>query len=332
MLALVLEELHQPLVLKNVPMPVLAPGEVCVQLKAAALNHRDVWIQQGQYAAIKLPAILGSDGAGIVTSLAEGVDPQWLGKEVIVNPGLCWGDNPCVQSRAFSILGMPEPGTFAQYVKVPATQLVHKPTHLTWEQAAALPLAGITGYRALISRAQVQPSEKILITGIGGGVALQMLQFAIAAGAEVYVTSGSDEKIQQAVRLGARGGANYGQPDWAAALKQRAGSFDVIIDSAAGDSFAKLTELAAEGGRIAMYGGTQGVMNGLVPGRIFWKQLTILGATMGSATEFGEMVSFVEKNRIVPVVSQAFSLEEGNDALQYMRDSAQFGKIVLRIE
>lgn len=332
MLALVLEELHQPLVLKNVPMPVLAPGEVCVQLKAVALNHRDVWIQQGQYAGIKLPAILGSDGAGIVTALAEGVDPQWMEKEVIVNPGLYWGDNPRVQSRAFSILGMPEPGTFAQYVKVPATQLVPKPAYLTWEQAAALPLAGITGYRALISRAQVQPSEKVLITGIGGGVALQVLQMAVAAGADVYVTSGSDEKIRRAMQLGAKGGANYGQTDWAVSLKKQAGAFDVIIDSAAGDNFAKLTELAAEGGRIAMYGGTQGVMNGLVPGRIFWKQLTILGATMGSPTEFGEMVSFVEKHQIVPVVSQTFSLEEGNDALQYMRDSAQFGKIVLRIE
>ncbi len=330
--ALVLEKLHTPLVFRDIDLPQPGPGEVCIQLKAAALNRRDVWIQQGQYAGIQLPAILGSDGAGIVAALGAGVDIHWQDKEVIVNPGMNWGTNPRAQSRSFRILGMPDAGTFAEYVKVPVTQLVAKPAHLSWEQAAALPLAGVTAYRALVTRAKVQPGENVLITGIGGGVALQAMQFALAKGAEVYVTSGSDDKIQQAIQLGARGGANYRQADWADALKSQAKAFDVIIDSAAGDGFAKLVELAGEGGRIALYGGTQGTMNGIVPGRIFWKQLSILGATMGTETDFREMIQLVNKHQLVPIVSRTFALSQGNEAFQYMKDASQFGKIVLQIK
>jgi len=330
MQALVLEGIHQPLQLQEVPDLVPTAGEVVVQLQAAALNHRDVWIQKGQYAGLHFPAILGSDGAGVVTEAAD-ANTAWMGKEVIINPGMNWGNNPQAQAKSFKILGMPDPGTFAQYVKVPVTHIVSKPAHLTPEQAAALPLAGLTGYRALFSRAAVRAGEKVLITGIGGGVALLVLQFAVAAGAEVYVTSGSDEKITQAMQRGARGGANYTQANWSETLKAQASAFDVIIDSAAGDGFARLIDLADEGGRIVFYGGTQGTINGVIPGKVFWKQLSILGTTMGSEFEFGEMVKFVEKHRIVPVVSKIFPLHQGNEALQYMKDTAQFGKIVLRM-
>ncbi|WP_313977559.1 zinc-binding dehydrogenase [Xanthocytophaga flavus] len=332
MQALVLEQLHQPLLLKEVTVPVLQENEVLIQLKAAALNRRDFWIQQGQYAAIRLPAILGSDGAGIVADIGVTVDAAWRDKEVVINPGLHWGKNPKAQSREFRVLGMPDSGTFAQYVKVPVTHLVPKPAHLTWQQAAALPLAGLTAYRSLFTRAELQPYEKILVTGVGGGVALQCMQFAVATGADVYVTSGSDDKLQQAIEMGAKGGANYKQVDWVASLKSQAGAFDVIIDSAAGDSVAKLTELAAEGGRIVFYGGTNGVINGIVPGRIFWKQLSILGSTMGTEGEFNTMVEFVEKHKLAPVVSKIFAFAEVNEALQYMQEAAQFGKIVLEIE
>ncbi|MCU0355535.1 MAG: zinc-binding dehydrogenase [Cytophagales bacterium] len=331
MLALTINGVHQPLQLKELPDPQPADGEAVVRLRAAALNHRDVWIQKGQYAGLRYPAVLGSDGAGVVSSVGNPQHADWLGREVIVNPGLGWGDNPHAQAASFTILGMPENGTFAEYVKVPVQNLYAKPPHLSWEQAAALPLAGLTGYRALFSRAGAQCGEKVLVTGVGGGVALLVLQFAVAAGATVYVTSGSDEKIQQAVAMGAAGGANYNHPDWPGQLKQQAGAFDVIVDSAAGDGFAQLVDVAAGGGRIVFYGGTRGAINNLVPGRVFWKQLTVLGSTMGSDAEFAAMMEFVNEKKLVPVVSRVFSLQEGNAALEFMKSSSQFGKIVLVI-
>ena len=331
MQALVFEGINLPLQLREVPEPIPAAGEVLVQLKAAALNHRDVWIRKGQYAGIRFPTILGSDGAGIVAGVGAGAPKDLIGQEVIINPGMDWGANPKAQSKEFKILGLPDNGTFAEYVAVPAANVTAKPAHLTWEQSAALPLAGLTAYRALFSRAALQPGEKVLVTGIGGGVALSVLQFALAAGAKVYVTSGSDEKIGRAVQLGATAGANYTQPDWAEQLETQAGAFDVIIDSAAGDGFAKLIDLADLGGRIVFFGGTKGVINGIVPARVFWKQLSVLGTTMGSATEFAAMVAFVAAHQIIPVVIKTFPLAQGNAALDYMEQSSQFGKIVLEI-
>ncbi len=331
MKALVFEGIDLPLQLREMPEPTAAAGEVLVQLKTAALNHRDVWIRKGQYAGIEFPSILGSDGAGIVAGVGAGVPENLLGREVIINPGMGWGVNPKVHAKEFKILGLPDSGTFAEYVAVPAANIVAKPAHLTWQQSAALPLAGLTAYRALFSRAAVQPGEKVLVTGIGGGVALFALQFALAAGAKVYVTSGSDEKIRLAVQLGATAGANYTQPDWAEQLKTQAGAFDVIIDSAAGDGFVKLIDLADVGGRIVFFGGTKGVINGIVPARVFWKQLSVLGTTMGSAAEFAAMVDFVAAHRIVPVTSKTFPLAQGNAALDYLEQSSQFGKIVLEI-
>ncbi len=198
MQALVLEGANQPLQLKEVPDPVAGPGEVVVKIEAVALNHRDLWIQKGQYAGLKFPIILGSDGCGVVETCGEGVDRVWQGREVIINPALDWGSRPEVQANEFRILGLPDDGTFAERVRVPVSQLVDKPLHLSAQQAAALPLAGLTAYRALFSRAGLRGGERVLITGVGGGAALFALQYAVAAGGKVFVTSGSDAKIAQA--------------------------------------------------------------------------------------------------------------------------------------
>ena len=168
-----------------------AEGQVVIKLKAAALNRRDYWITVGLYPGIKPPVVLGSDGAGIVSACGAGVDPGWEGQEVILNPGIGWGGNPTVQSEGFHILGLPADGTFASEVVVPAEQLHRKPAGLTWEESAALPLAGVTAYRALFTQGNAAAGERILITGIGGGVATFALQFAVALGAEVWVTSSS---------------------------------------------------------------------------------------------------------------------------------------------
>jgi zinc-binding alcohol dehydrogenase/oxidoreductase len=214
MKALVLNAIKTPLALEDHPAPSPAAGEAVVALKAAALNRRDYWITQGMYPGIMLPVVLGSDGAGVVASVGTNVDAAWQGREVIIDPGLDWGDSEAAQSTKFHILGLPRDGTFADQVVVPATQLHDKPLHLTWQEAAALPLAGVTAYRALFSQGGLQRGDALLITGIGGGVATFALQFAIAAGANVWVTSSSDEKIARAVALGAKGGFNYKSDSW----------------------------------------------------------------------------------------------------------------------
>jgi zinc-binding alcohol dehydrogenase/oxidoreductase len=328
--ALVLEGVNQPLRLLQVPDLEPGAGEVVVALAAAALNHRDLWIRQGKYAGLKFPIILGSDGCGRVLRLGDSVDAGWLGRDVIINPGIAWGDRPVAQCGQFRILGLPDNGTFAEQVCVPASQLAAKPAHLDAVHAAALPLAGLTAYRALFSRARLQPGERVLLTGIGGGVAIFLLQYAMAAGATVFVTSGSDEKLKRATELGAAGGANYKQADWAKHLQEQVpGGFDVIIDSAGGEGFLDLIELAAPGGRIAVFGATRGDPPKFPMRRVFWKQLSILGTTMGSPAEFGEMVKFVAEHRITPLAERTFPLAEGNAALDAMAASEHFGKLVL---
>jgi zinc-binding alcohol dehydrogenase/oxidoreductase len=323
MKAAILEGVNQPVVYQETADPKPSANEVIVRLAAAALNHRDVWIQMGRYAGLKFPIILGSDGAGEVSAVGADVDRRWLGQQVIINPGAEWGDNPRAQSRQFKILGLPDNGTFAQFVKTPAQSLVQKPDHLNFEAAAALPLAGVTAYRALCIRANLHDTDRILITGIGGGVALFALQFAVAAGAQVYVTSSSDEKIARAQELGAIGGANYKDVDWAKKLKAEVKGFDLIIDGAGGDGFAHLLDLAAPGGRVVVYGATQGLPKELDLRRVFWKQLNIIGSTMGTQGDFEAMVRYVQSRHIVPVVDQVFPLEE--------TAGQQFGKVVLAI-
>lgn len=323
MRALVLTDKNQPIVLRDKPQPEPGPGEVLVKLYAGALNHRDVWIQKGMYAGLRYPVTPGSDGAGVQV----GTD-----REVIINPSIKWGSSPRHQDqRSFQILGLPEDGTFAEFVKVPSESLFDKPEHLSFEEAAALPLAGLTAYRAVFTRAELQPDEKILITGIGGGVALFALQYALAIGARVYITSGDDEKISRAIELGAKGGVNYKNANWVSTLEEQAGSFDVTIDGAAGEGIGSLLHLSAPGGRLVFYGATRGNAPGLEARRIFWKQLNILGSTMGSPEDFSAMVSFVGKHKIHPIIDHAFPMQEGEAAFRRMDEAKQFGKIVLKI-
>ncbi|RFM25877.1 zinc-binding dehydrogenase [Deminuibacter soli] len=331
MLALVCPDKEQPFVVQEVPLPQVEKNEVLVQVKAAAINHRDYWIQKGQYANLRYPAILGSDGSGIVAAVGEAVNEHWLGKEVIINPAMNWGNNPAFNGPDFTILGLPRQGCFAEYVSVPVTQVHAKPTHLSFEQAAAIPLSGLTGYRALFTRAQLKPGDTLLLTGIGGGTALLMLQMAVAIGVQVYVTSGNDAKIDKAVQLGAAGGVNYTMNGWHKLLQAMVNGFDVIADSAAGDGFKNFVDLAKPGGRIVFFGGTQGPITTLNPQKIFWKQLNILGSTMGTPEEFSAMVALFQQYRIQPVIDEILSFENAEHAIRKMDDATQFGKLVLTL-
>lgn len=319
------------LALAEVPDPVPAGGEAVVDLRAAALNHRDVWIKLGQYAGLKLPCVPGSDGAGVVRSVGPGVDPKWVGREVVLNPGIDWGASEAAQASKFTILGLPRDGTLAERVAVPATQLAPKPEHLGWEEAAALPLAGLTGWRALFTRARLASGERVLVTGIGGGVALLVLQFAVASGNEVWVTSSSNDKIARAVALGAKGGFRYDREGWAGGAAKAPGLFDVIVDSAGGPGFGSLIDLAAPGGRIAFYGATRGNVPEVALRKIFWRQISLLGTTMGSPTDWAAMAGFVDRHRLTPVVSEVFTLARAPEAFARMETGGQFGKIVVRI-
>ncbi len=330
--AVVLTGTKTPVALQSVPDSVPTPGHAVVRLKAAALNHRDLWIQLGQYANIRLPLIPGSDGAGIVEAVGAPADQSWVGREVIINAALDWGDNPRTQGPGFRILGLPDSGTFAERIAIPVANLAPKPSHLDWQQAAALPLAGVTAWRALFTRAQLQAGEKVLITGIGGGAALFALQYAVAAGARVWVTSSSPEKLARAQTLGAAGGVNYRDAEWAAALARSAGgAFDVVLDSAGGPGFSQLIELCAPGGRIVFFGATTGNPPGLDLRKCFFRQITLLGTTMGSPADFAAMTAFVSQHRIVPIVDRVIPLARAEEAFRHMEASAQFGKIVLEV-
>jgi zinc-binding alcohol dehydrogenase/oxidoreductase len=329
MKAIVLEAPGKPLTLKTVDIPALKPGEALVKIKAAALNRRDYWITIGKYAGIKYPTILGSDGVGVVAEVAGDEGQQWVGREVMINPGFGWGENSNFQSKEFKILGLPDDGTFAEYVKVQTSQLYPKPAHLTWEQAAAIPLAGLTTYRALFTKGSAAKGDKVLISGVGAGTGSLALQFAVSVGCEVFVTSGSAEKIEKAKQLGAAAGVNYKSADWAEELQALAGGFDVVIDSALGDGFAQFPDICNPGGRIVIFGGTAGNIPELNGRKIFWKQLQIIGTTMGNQQDFAAMVDLINKHQIIPVVDEVFALADAQLAIDKMANCSQFGKIVL---
>jgi zinc-binding alcohol dehydrogenase/oxidoreductase len=331
MKAIILEAADKPLILKEVDKPTLKPGEALIKLKAAALNRRDYWITIGKYAGIKYPIILGSDGAGIVYEVGDEKDKYLLDSEVIINPGYGWGDDERFSADEFNILGLPDDGTFAEYVKVRVDQLFPKPVHLSWEQAAAIPLAGVTSWRALFTKGKAKKGDKVLVTGVGSGTGVFALLWAVAAGCKVFVTSGSGEKIERAKQLGALAGVNYKAQDWAEQLQHLAGGFDVIIDSALGEGFVKLPDLCKPGGRIVIFGGTAGNIPALNGRKIFWRQLQIIGTKMGSPADFKAMVDFLNQHKVVPVVDEVFALADTAKAIAKMEHSSQFGKLVISI-
>jgi len=334
MKAIILRELGAPenLKLEEWPDPQAGAGEVVVRLKAAALNHRDVFIWQKLYPNIKLPAILGSDGAGVVALVGEGVDPALVGREVVIEPGLDWGPDDRLPGPKYRILGMPEEGTYAELIKAPASNVHAKPAHLSFEEAAALPLAGLTAYRSVASRAQVKAGETVLVTGIGGGVATFAVQIAKQLGARIFVTSGSDEKLARAKQLGADGGANYKNADWGKQIVELSGGGpDVVIDSAGGEALETAVKIIKPAGRIVFYGATTGLAKNLDLYRAFFKQLTIMGSTMGSPREFAAFLKLYDEAKLKPTIDQVFPLAEAPAAHRRMSEAGQFGKIVLRV-
>jgi zinc-binding alcohol dehydrogenase/oxidoreductase len=336
MKAIRLHEIGGPenLVYEDVPEPEPGAGEIVVRLHNAALNRRDVFVTRGQYPGAKpdaLPMILGSDGSGEVVARGDGADGPSEGTEVVINPALYWGDNPRVPGKEYRILGLPDEGTFAQFVKVTADHVFPKPSHLSFEEAAAIPLGALTAYRALVTRGQVKEGETVVVPGIGSGVATFVVQMAAALGARVFVTSGSDEKIEMARELGAEGGVNYNHEDWSKELKNMAGGVDLGVDHVGGEAFDALVSLAAPGGRIVTFGATAGPKVTVVMPRIFLKHLTVLGTAMGTPEEFGAMLELYQESGLRPAINETFPLEETTAAMERMEEGTGLGKIVLDV-
>lgn len=333
MKAMMLRETGGPdnLKLEDVETPKPGSKEVIVRLKTAALNRRDLMVVHGRYPGIILPAIPGSDGAGEVVEIGNEVNNVLIGDEMIINPGLNWGSDMSIKRADFTVLGVPSNGTYAQYVKVPAENVHSKPAHLSWEEAAALPLAGLTAYRALVTKGQVKRGETVLIPGVGGGVATFLVQFAAAIGAEVYVTSSKEEKIEKAKSFGAIGGVNYTSGDWVKELEKLTDGIDLSVDSIGGDVFNNLLSLGKIGSRIVSFGSTRGPVPNLFLPNMTVKEISVIGSTMGSLQDFADMVKLVEEHKIRPVLDKTYSLEEAPNALIRMEKGENFGKFVLTI-
>ncbi|AJD92748.1 alcohol dehydrogenase [Jeotgalibacillus malaysiensis] len=302
-------------------------GEVRIRLKTAGLNHRDLFVLK-RHGEEDPALVVGSDGAGIVDEVGEGVTNVSEGDEVIVNPGINWKHNTDAPPPEFDIVGLPGHGTFAESIVLPAENAVKKPGHLSWEEAGVVALAGLTAYRALFTRGQVKEGMKVLIPGIGSGVATFLLQFAKAAGATVYVTSRSEEKRKKALELGADHAIDS-EGDWEEALEGT--KMDLVIECVGATTFNKSLKQLRKGGTIVTFGASAGDEVTINLRDFFYGQQNLLGSTMGSAEELDEMIAFIEKHQIHPVMDQVYDLADYKSAFDRIEKAEQLGKIGFKV-
>jgi NADPH:quinone reductase-like Zn-dependent oxidoreductase len=313
-------------VLEDVPDPAPGPGEVLIRLRASALNHLDVWIRKG-LPSVPKPRILGADGAGIVEALGGGVDGLELGQPVVINPGVESGDG------AIHVIGEHGDGTNAQLIALPAGNVYPIPGDLSFEEAAAFPLVFETAYRMLVTRARLEPGEWVLLWGIGSGVSTAGLAIAKALGARTIVTSSSDAKLARASELGADVTVNHADSDVKAAVKEATGGrgADVVVDHVGEATWRTSLDVAARDGRITVCGATSGPNPPAALHRVWWKQLTILGSTMGTKADFEGAYALIAAGQARPVVDEVVPLAEIRAAHARLEAGEQLGKIVLAI-
>jgi len=321
------EKLH----VEEIPQPKPGAGEVLVKIKRAAFNRRDVFITQNLYPGIVLPRTLGSDGCGEVAELGAGVSGPEIGTPVVIDPQIGWSDAPHTFNKDGSILGMPADGTFAEYVVAPAENIYPKPAPLSDDEAAAIPLAGLTAYRATFTRGRITKDDIVLITGVGGGVQTFVLLYAVHVGARVVVTSGSDQKLAHAKRLGAHGAVNYKTTHewWKEARKLTDGGPTLVVDATGSETLARALDIVRYGARVVTYGATQGDAK-IRPFSIFWKHVDVLGTSMGSPADFRGMLELFEGG-LKPVVDRVVPMRDVAAAAKLVLRGEQFGKVVLKI-
>ena len=326
----------------DLPVPELGgPLDVRVRVGAAALNHLDLFVVGGlPGVTIRPPWVLGADAAGVVDAVGAEVSAVRPGDTVVVNPGTsCGSCDYCRRGEEplclrYAILGEHLPGTFAEYVVVPARSVHAIPPGTDIAAAAAFPLATLTAWRMVVTRAQLRAGEDVLIWGIGGGVALAALQIARARGARVWVTSGSDEKLARARALGADETINHRTAaDVGREVRARTGKrgVDVVIDNVGEASWTQSLGALGKMGRLVTCGATSGPLVETDLRRMFWNQWTLMGSTMGSDAEFAAIVGELREGRLLPTVDSVHPLEEGRAALARLQSGEQFGKVVLRV-
>ena len=304
------------LVLEEAPDPEPGPGEVLVRLRAASLNHLDLWIRKG-LPSVPKPRILGADGAGT---------REDTGERVVINPGIEHGEK-------ITVIGEHMDGTHAELVAVPESNVYPLPDEISFEQAAAFPLVFETAYRLLVTKAQLRDGEWVLLWGIGSGVATAGLAIAKALGARALVTSSSDEKLERARGLGADATVNHASGDVGAAVKEATGGkgVEVVLEHVGEATWQTSLQAARAGGRIAVCGATSGPNPPAALHRIWWKQLTIYGSTMGTREDFEAAYELVKSGRALPVVDSVRPLAEARAAHERMEAGEQFGKLVLTV-
>lgn len=315
----------------DLPDPEPAAGEVVVELVTAALNRRDWWLWRTP--STPVPVTLGSDGAGRVAALGGGVQGLAVGDEVVIDPALGWGDDEAAGAETFDILGSPTQGTFAERVVVPAINVHPRPAALSWEEAAAFPLAGLTAWRAVVTCARAAPGRRVLITGGGSGVSTFCVQIARALGACVWVTSGSDDKIARCIELGAEGGFRYDDPDWPEQVLATTSGAGVhaVVDSFGGDGWSQALRALTRGGVLVNYGDTGGDEAAIPVAAIYWQWRSLVGTTMGSPREFRALCAHLDSAAWRPAIDSVHPLEDIAVAARRLTEPGRFGKVVLRI-
>lgn len=334
--------LHRVEFRDDLPAPVLASStDVKVRIRAGALNHLDLFMVAGlPHITIRPPLIVGSDGAGVVAEVGTDVLHVKPGDHVVINPGLSCGeceycttgDNPlCLR---YGILGEHFPGTLADEVVVPARNVHTVPPEIPWAVAAAFPLATLTAWRMVVGKARVQPSDEVLIWGIGGGVAHAALEICKRVGARVWVTSGHDGKLARARASGADETLNHSTTDVASEIRARTGKrgVDVVIDNVGHATWKASLGALGKRGRLVTCGGTSGPLLETDVRRLFWNQWTLMGSTMGSDLEFAAIVAEFREGRLHPTVDSVHPLVDGRAAYERLASGAQYGKVVVSLE
>jgi NADPH:quinone reductase-like Zn-dependent oxidoreductase len=324
--------------LEDLPDPQPGPGQAVVAVKAAALNHLDIWVRKGWPGlTLSFPHVLGSDVAGVVEAVGPGAEGLKAGDPVVVNPSLgCGRCEPCFAGhenlcRKFSILGEHVSGGQAQKLAVPARNVLPKPARLSFEEAAAVPLTFMTAWHALVQRARVRPGETVLVHAAGSGVGVAAVQIAKLLGARVIATAGSDAKLEKAKGLGADEVVNYETQDFSKEVKRltdRKGA-DVVFEHVGKKTWEKSILSVAIGGRITTVGATTGFDPPTDLRHVFFRQISILGSTMGTAADLLEVLRFVAEGKLRPVVDRVLPLADARKGQDLLSERAQFGKIVL---
>jgi NADPH:quinone reductase-like Zn-dependent oxidoreductase len=308
------------------PEPEPGPGEVLVELKAAGLNHLDIWIRKG-LPSVPKPRILGADGAGVVAAIGEGVDAFEIGDRVVLNPGIDHGGG------RITVIGEHTDGTCCELKALPATQLYPLDDSLSFAEGAAFPLVFETAYRMLVTKAGLREDEWVLIWGIGGGVALAAFELCRALGARTVVTSSSREKLERAREIGADVVVDHATEDVVGAVKEATGGrgADIVVETVGEATWERSLASAGQEGRVVVCGATSGHSPPARLYRVWWKQLVIIGSTMGTAADFEGAYDLIRSGRARVHIDSTFPLAESAGAHERLESGAQFGKIVLTI-